>query len=96
MREVEGFAGGQVFLYGRPQLDLGGVAEEVADDGASLERFFDLEEGFAGDEAVAYCFIPGLGAFPLTYYDVDAVVFLVERLARALDAVADDGDGFVF
>ena len=96
MGEVEGFAGGQVFLHRGPQLDLGGVAEEVADDGTSFERFFDLEEGFAGHEAIAYGFIPGLGVFPLTDYDVDAVVFLVERLAGALNAVADDGDGFVF
>ncbi len=96
MGEVEGFAGGKVFLYRRPELDLGGVAEEVADDGAFFERFFDLEEGFAGHEAIAYCFIPGLGVFPLTDYDVDAVVFLVERLAGALNAVADDGDGFIF
>jgi hypothetical protein len=94
--EIEGFAGGEVFFYGRPQGDLGGVAQQVADDGPFLQGFFDLEQGLSGDEAIADGFIPGLGIFALTYYDIDAIIFLVQRLAGALYAVADDGYYFIF
>src|ERR1700744_1645934 len=88
MGEIERFSGGQVFLHGWPQLDLGGVAQQVADDRAALQGFFDFEQGFAGNEAVSYRFIPGFGVLALTYYNVDAVVFLVECLAGSLDAIA--------
>src|SRR6185312_39796 len=79
-----------------PEGDLGSVAEQITNDGSFLESFFDLKEGLAGYEAIADGFIPGLGVFPLTYYDVDTVVFLVKRLARTLYAIADDGYHFVF
>src|SRR5580704_6317037 len=95
MGEIEGFPGCEVFLYCRPELDLGGVAEEVANDRAFLERFFDFEEGFTGDETVADRFIPGLGIFALSDDDVDTVILLVECLAGALHAIADDGYYFV-
>ncbi len=75
---------------------MSGVAKQIADDGPFLEGFFDLEEGLAGYEAIADGFIPGLGVLPLTDYNVDAVVFLVESLAGTLYAIADDGYHFVF
>ena len=96
MGEIEGFARGEVFFYRGPQGDLGGVAQEVADDGAFLKRFFYLEQGLAGYESVADGLVPGFGVLALTDYDIDTIIFLIQRLAGALHAVADDGHYFIF
>ena len=49
-----------------------------------------------GDPTVGDGFVPGLGVLALTNDDVETVVAQVQRLARALYPVADDGDRFVF
>jgi len=85
-----------MFFYSGPQLDLSGVAEQVADDGAFLEGFFDVEQRLAGNESILYGFIPGFGIFPLSYDDIDTIIFLIQRLTRPLDAIADDGYHFIF
>ena len=96
VREIQGFPGCQVFLDGGPEGDLAGVGEEELDDGAFFAGFFDLEEGLAGYPAVGDGFVPGLGVLALADDDVEAVVAQVHGLAGPLNAVADDGDGFVF
>ena len=59
--------------------------------GGLLER----EERLAGHPAVLLGQVPALPPFAQADDDVDAVVLHVERLAAALDAVAEDGDGLV-
>src|SRR5579872_4172910 len=96
MGKIQSLPGSQVFFDRGPELDLGGVAEEVTNDRAAFQGFFDLEQGFARDEAVTNRFIPGFGILPLSDNDIYAVILLVQRLAGALDAIPDDGDGLIF
>lgn len=56
---------------------------------------FDIEKGFARNPAVGHCLVPALAVLALSYYHVEAVVFKVERLARALYAVTYHCYGFV-
>jgi hypothetical protein len=94
--EVEGLAGGEVGLDAREDDLEGAVVDEHHDDGGLLAGFLDVEEGLAGLEAVLGGAVPvALEAGILADDDVEAVVAHVERLGGALDAVADDGDGFV-
>ncbi len=80
----------------RPDGALGGVGHEHLDDGAAPDGFVDFEQGLAGFPAVLDGAVPvALEGAGLADDDVEAVVAQVERLRRALDAVADDGDGFV-
>ncbi len=94
MREVQALPRGQVRLDGRPLRDLAGVGEEVLDDRAARGRLSDLEEVLALDPAVRDRLVPR-AATPLADDHVEAVVLEVERLPRALDAVADHGDRLV-
>lgn len=78
-----------------PGLLLGGVTEEVHDNGTSLHSLVDLEEVDAGLPAVLDGLLPGSTIFPDTDNDVQAVVAEVEALAVTLGAVADEGHGVV-
>ena len=52
-------------------------------------------EGLAGHPAVGHGALPAAGPFALPDDHAEAVVAQVERLPRALHAVADHGDGLV-
>ena len=75
---------------------MGSVTEQVADDRTALQGFFDLKEGFSGDESIAHRFIPALGVLPLADDHVFAVPAPIECHTRALHAVANDSDDFIF
>ena len=94
MGEIQGLARGQVLLHGGPDRDLGRIGDQELDDGAFLAGLLDLEEVHARDPAVGDGLVIRL-ALALADDDVEAVVFQVQGLSGALDAVADDGDGFV-
>ena len=96
MGEVERLARGEVFFDDGPYGDLPGVGQQVLDDRGALGGLLDVEERFARHPAVGDGLVPALGAFALADDDVEAVVAEVQRLAGALHAVADDGDGLVF
>jgi hypothetical protein len=89
------FTLGELWLDGGPGLALGGIAEEVHDDGAAADGLVDLEEVLAGDPAVLNGVLPGLAILAHTNDDVQAVVAKVEALAVTLRAVADEGKGVV-
>ncbi len=94
MREIERVTGVQALLDGWPDGFLGGVGNEHFDDGAALSRFLHVEQGLAGLPAVFAGPVPvSLELLRLADDDVEAVVLHVEGLGRALDAVADHGDG---
>ena len=94
MGEVQGLPRGQMLLHRGPDGDLGRIGNQELDDGALLAGLLDLEEVHARDPAVRDGLVIRL-ALALADDDVEAVVFQVQGLSGALDAVADDGDGFV-
>ena len=94
--EIKGIACFQVALDLRPAEFLSGVGKQVLNDRSLLNRFFDFEQGFAGDEAVLDGAVPVLHELlGLTDDDVEAVVAQIQRLGRALYAVTDNRDNFV-
>ena len=86
---------GNLGLDGGPRLALGGIGEQVHDDGAAGDGLVDLEEVLAGDPAVLDGILPRLTVLAHADDDVEAVVTEVEALAVALRAVADEGEGVV-
>ena len=73
-----------------PRLALGGVAEQVHDDGALGDGLIDLEKVLAGDPAILNGVLPRLAILAHADDDVEAVVTEVEALPVALGAVADE------
>lgn len=82
-------------LDGGPSLGLGGVTEQVHDNGTFADGLVDVEEVLAGDPAVLLGVLPGLAVLSDTNDDIEAVVAEVETLAVALRAVADEGQSIV-
>lgn len=78
-----------------PGLRLGGVTEQVHDDGALGDGLVDLEQVLAGDPAILYGVLPRLSVLAHADDDVQAVVTEVEALAVALGTVADQSEGVV-
>lgn len=78
-----------------PRLALGGVTEQVHDDGAARNGLIDIKQVLAGDPAVLDGVLPRLALLAHADDDVEAVVTEVETLAVALRAVADEGKGVV-
>ena len=83
-----------MLLHRGPDRDLGRVGNQELDDGALLAGLLDFEEVHARDPAVGDGLVIRL-ALALADDDIESVVFQVQGLSGALDAVADDGDGFV-
>lgn len=79
----------------RPGLALGGVTEQVHDDGTPGDGLVNLEQVLALNPAVLQGVFPRLAALPHTDDDVQAIVTQVQTLAVALGAVADEGEGVV-
>lgn len=78
-----------------PGLRLGGVGEQIHDDGALRDGLVDVEQILAGDPAVLDSLLPRSAILSHTDDDVQAVVAEVETLAVTLGAVADEGEGVV-
>lgn len=94
-RQVTYLALDELGLDGGPRLGLGGVGEQVHDDGAAGDGLVDIEQVLAGDPAVLLGVLPRLAVLPDTNDDVEAVIAEVQALAVALGAVADEGKGVV-
>ena len=86
---------GEHGLDARPGLLLGGVTEQVHDDGTLLDGLVNLEKVDAGLPAILDGLLPAGAVFSDTNDDVEAVVAEVEALAVTLGAVADEGEGVV-
>lgn len=86
---------GDLRLDGGPGLALGGIGEEVHDDGTLGDGLVDLEKVLAGDPAILLGILPGLAVLADTDDDVEAVVTEVEALAVTLRAVSDKGESIV-
>jgi hypothetical protein len=86
---------GEHGLEVRPGLLLGGVTEEVHDNGSLLHSLVNLEEVDAGLPAILDGLLPAGTIFPDTDNDVQAVVAKVEALAVTLGSVADHGHSVV-
>ena len=82
-------------LDGRPCLGLGGVGEEVHDNGGLANGLVNVEQVLAGDPAILHGVLPRGTVLSYTDDDVQAVVTEVETLAVTLRAVADEGEGIV-
>lgn len=78
-----------------PGLGLGGVGEQVHDNGRLANGLVNVEQVLAGDPAILLGVLPRGTALSYTDDDVEAVVAEVETLAVALGAVADEGKGVV-
>jgi hypothetical protein len=86
---------GEHGLDARPGLLLGGVTEQVHDDGTLLDSLVNLEKVDARLPAILDGLLPAGAVFSDTNDDVEAVVAEVEALAVTLGAVADEGEGVV-
>lgn len=78
-----------------PCLGLGGIGEQVHDNGGLANGLVDIEQVLAGDPAILLGVLPRGTALSYTDDDVQAVVAEVKTLAVALGAVADEGEGVV-
>lgn len=83
---------GQLRLDGGPRLGLGGVAEQVHDDGAARDGLVHFEQVLAGHPAVVLGILPRLAVLPDAHDDVESIVAEVEALAVALGPVANEGE----
>lgn len=82
-------------LQAGPGLLLGGITEEVHDNGTLLDSLVNLEKVDAGLPAILDGLLPASAVLADTDNDVQAVVAEVEALAVALGAVANEGEGVV-
>ena len=78
-----------------PGLGLGGVGEQVHDNGRLANGLINVEEVLAGDPAIGLGLLPRGTVLSYTDDDVQAVVAEVEALAVTLGAVADHGHGVI-
>ena len=78
-----------------PGLGLGGVGEEVHDNGGLANGLVNVEQVLAGNPAILLGVLPRGTVLSYTDDDVQAVVAEVETLAVALGAVADEGESVV-
>ena len=83
-----------MLLDGWPYGHHCSVGKKAHYDAAPFAGLLDAEEGLAGYPAVSHSLVVGL-AWTLAYNDIEAVVLQVERLARALNAIAEHGDGLI-
>jgi len=84
-----------VLFHGRPYGDLSGVRQQVLNNGRLFAGFFDFEQRLSRNPAVGNGFVPRLRIFTLADDHVESVIFQIQRLSGALNAVSDHCDGFV-
>jgi hypothetical protein len=86
---------GEHWLDVWPCLALGGITEEVHDDGTLVDGGVDIEEVLALNPAITLRLFPAGAALSHTDDDIEAVVAEVEALTVTLRAVSDQGEGVV-
>ena len=84
-----------MFLDVRPLLNLSCIGKQHADDGTFFGSLFDRKQRFAGNPTVGNSFVKSF-ACALTYNNVEAVVTQIACLTGTLNAITDNGDGFIF
>jgi hypothetical protein len=80
---------GQLWLDGWPCLTLGGIREQIHDDGTLADSLVHLEQVCARDPAILLCILPRLPVLSYTDDDVETVVAEVKTLTMTLRAIAD-------
>ena len=95
VREVECLAGRQVLLHGRPYGNLTRIRQQILNDSTAFAGLFDIEQVLSRNPTVCYGLVPRLRVLALTHNDIETVVLQVERLARSLNSVTDDGYYFI-
>lgn len=81
---------GEHWLDVWPGLTLGGITEQVHDDGTLVDGLVDVEEVLASNPAVLLRIFPAGTALSHADDDIQAVVAEVEALSVTLGAVADE------
>ena len=94
VREVQGLACAQVLLQGGPYAHYGRIGEQAHNDACLVGSLLDGEQGFTGNPTVGNSLLIGL-TLTLANDNVETVVAEVASLTRALNAIADNGDGLV-
>src|SRR5262245_19589282 len=92
MREIQRRTVLKVCFHFLPRGFLAGVGEQILNDGGALNRFGNVKEWLAGNPSVGSREVPTFSGARAEdgFY---AIVAHVERLAAALNAVADLCDG---
>lgn len=93
--EVESLALSDEGLDGGPGLRLGGIGEQVHDDGTLLNGGVDIEQVLAGDPAILNGLLPRSTILTDTDNDVQTVVTQVQTLTVTLGTVTDEGQSVV-
>lgn len=94
MREVKGFACGEIFFQRGPYGHNGSVREKAHHDCRTLGSFFNREERLTGHPTVGNSLVVGL-AGALADDDVEAIVAEVHTLTGALYTVSYHCDCFI-
>ena len=96
MRKVERISRFQMFFHERPDGPLGRVRNEIFDNSAPLAGLVQVKQGFPRHPSVLPRPVPVRLELPgLPDDDLKTVVFHIQRLRRALDAVSDHRDRLV-
>ena len=96
VREVEILAGSDVLFNRLPNLTNRAVGNEHHDDIALVGSLLDGKESLALNPAILLGAVPagvGLGVLALTNDHIEAVIAHIERLARTLNAIAENCNG---
>jgi hypothetical protein len=86
---------GELGLDGGPGLALGGITEEVHDDGTPGDGLVNVEQVLASNPAILLGILPRLAVLPHANNHIKAVVTEVKTLTVTLRAVANKGEGVV-
>src|SRR5580765_8858749 len=78
-------------LHRWPNGPLRSIGDEQNNDGSAPDSFINVEECFSRHPAIFESAV--LGA--LTDDDIETVIAQVQRLCVALNAIADDSNGFI-
>ncbi len=96
MREIKCFPGCQVFFYCWPYFNLGSIRKQVLDNCCTLTSFGNIEKSFAWYPTIGYSFLPSFTTFALPYDHIKSIIAQVQRLARTLYTVTDNGNNLIF
>ena len=96
MGKIECLALDDLRLDVGPCLCLGGVREQIHDDGTAADGLVQLKKVLAGNPAILYGIPPRLAVLSDANNNIEAVVAQVETLSVSLGAVANKGEGVVF
>ena len=78
-----------------PRKTLSGIAQQVHDDCALLDRLINIKEVRSRYPSILLCIFPALAVLPHANDNIKTVVAKVQALAVALRAVANEGKSVV-